>query len=285
MNKKIWLSIIMVFVINATAWAGKIVTDSIQSKTLGATVKYNVYLPKGFDKSDKHYPVVYLLHGLYGDYTDWSEKGQMQTVADELIESGEACEMVIVMPNAGGNDIFAYWNGYFNMPGWPYEDFFFQELMPEVEKKYRAGGDKQHRAIMGLSMGGGGSTVYGQRHPDLFSSVYAMSAWLDSDGVRRREEGVDDKFYLLNEAVKEQSAIRFLEEADDATVKQLRTVKWFFDCGDDDFLFDVNVRIHQLMRSKRIKSELRIRNGQHNWEYWHLALRMALPFASHNFGK
>ena len=70
MKKTLWLSLLMLFALNATAWAGKIVTDSIQSKTLGATVKYNVYLPKGFDKSDKHYPVVYLLHGLYGGFLE-----------------------------------------------------------------------------------------------------------------------------------------------------------------------------------------------------------------------
>ena len=138
---------------------------------------------------------------------------------------------------------------------------------------------------MGLSMGGGGSTVYGQRHTDLFSSVYAMSAWLDSDGGRQREAGVDDKVYLVTKAVREHSALDFVRDADEATVHALRTVKWFIDCGDDDFLFDLNVQLHQLMRQKRIKSELRIRNGQHNWEYWHQAIRMALPFASRNFDK
>ena len=89
----------------------------------------------------------------------------------------------------------------------------------------------------------------------------------------------------MSEAVKEHSALRFVEQADDATKQKLRTVKWFFDCGDDDFLFDQSVRLHQLMRSARIHDELRIRNGVHNWEYWHQALRLALPFASRNFGK
>lgn len=175
------------------------------------------------------------------------------------------------------------WNGYLNMPGWPYEDFFFQEFVPSVEKKYRCYGDKGHRAVMGLSMGGGGSTIYAQRHPDLFSSCYAMSAWLESDGGRRQTEGIDDKVYLVSQAMKEHSALNFLRNADEETLQRLRTVKWFFDCGDDDFLFDLSVNIHRLMHEKRVKDELRIRNGVHNWEYWHLALRLALPFASRNF--
>jgi len=268
-----------------TVQAGMVVTDSIQSQVLGTQVKFNVYLPSGFNHASKQYPVVYLLHGFTDDYTAWRDKGQMQTVADELIESGEAREMIVVMPNAGGPDVTKTWNGYFNMPGWRYEDFFFQEFMPAVEKKYRAIGDKGHRAVMGLSMGGGGSTVYAQRHPELFSSVYAMSAWLESDGGKRREEGIDDKVYLVTEAVKNHSALRFVEEADETTLTSLRSVKWFIDCGDDDFLFDQNVKLHQLMRRRFVKSELRVRNGQHNWEYWHQAIRMALPFASRHFDK
>lgn len=263
--------------------AGKVVTDSIKSTVLNATVKYNIYLPDGFDKSQKKYPAVYLLHGFTDDYTAWRDKGQMQNIADELIESGEACEMIIIMPNAGGPDVMKTWNGYFNMPGWAYEDFFFQEFLPAVEQKYRAVGDKEHRAVMGLSMGGGGSTVYAQRHTDMFSSCYAMSAWLESDGGRQRQPGVDDKVYLVTKAVKEHSALDFLRNADDETLAKLRTVKWFFDCGDDDFLFDLSVNIHRLMREKHVKDELRIRNGIHNWEYWHQALRIALPFASRNF--
>ena len=89
-----------------TLTAGNIVTDTIHSKVLGADVCYNVYLPSGFGKqADARYPVVYLLHGLSDDYRAWRDKGQMQSVADELIESGEACKMVIIMPGAGGPDI------------------------------------------------------------------------------------------------------------------------------------------------------------------------------------
>ena len=282
MKKNILMALIALLC-SLTAQAGRVVTDSIHSKVLGATVKYNIYLPNGFEKSTKQYPFVYLLHGFTDDYTAWRDKGQMQTVADELIEADEACEMVIVMPNAGGPDVMNTWNGYFNMPGWRYEDFFYQEFLPAVEKKYRAIGDKKHRAIMGLSMGGGGSTVYAQRHSDMFSSCYAMSAWLESDGGKQRQEGVDDKVYLVSQAVKNHSALVFLRNVDDVTVNQLRTVRWFIDCGDDDFLFDQSVELHQLMRQKHIKSELRVRNGQHNWEYWHQAIRIALPFVTRGF--
>ncbi len=135
--------LMMALVVCTAAQAGKVVTDSINSRILGTWVKYNVYLPTGFDTDTQaHYPIVYLLHGLTDTYTAWRDKGQMQAVADELIETGEACPMVIIMPNAGGPNRYEIWNGYFNMPGWSYEDFFFKELLPLVEKKYRAGGSK-----------------------------------------------------------------------------------------------------------------------------------------------
>ncbi|MBO4475600.1 MAG: esterase family protein [Bacteroidales bacterium] len=268
-----------------SASAGKIVTSSLTSKILGAEVKYNVYLPENYS-ADRHYPAVYLLHGLYDSYTAWAEKGNMKIVVDELIGTGEACEMVIIMPNAGGKDVKNIWNGYFNMPGWSYEDFFFQEFIPAVEKQYNCGGCKGSRAVMGLSMGGGGSTVYAQRHPDMFSSCYAMSAWLDNKAQEVSTGSTEkDCFYYLSNAVREHSALDFLDNADEATLEKLRTVAWFVDCGDDDFLFDMNIAFHQKMRDRGVHSELRVRNGVHNWEYWHLALRWSLPFATRNFSK
>ena len=178
----------------------------------------------------------------------------------------------------------AYQNGYFNVPGWSYEDFFFKELLPAVEAKFNCGGSKGRRAVMGLSMGGGGSTVYAQRHPDMFSSCYAMSAWLDnkSDEVGYKK-GSYDKLYLVGQAVRKHSALDYLDNADEATLEKLRTVAWFFDCGDDDFLLQQSMDLHMKMRARKVHSELRVRNGVHNWEYWHLALHWALPFASRNF--
>lgn len=261
---------------------GKVVTDSIESRILNTSVTYNAYLPDGFETGDKVYPVIYLLHGLYGTYEDWQKNTGMNVIANELIQSGEACEAVIIMPNAGGGDIHNIHNGYFNVEGWAYEDFFFEELIPTLEKKYRCIGDKAHRAIMGLSMGGGGSTVYCQRHPDMFSSCYAMSAWLDT---KFSEEMPYDAFYLTVQSVRNASPFDFIDNADAETIAALKTVKWFFDCGDDDGLVYLSVDLHRKYNEHGIANELRVHNGAHTWEYWHNCLRDALPFASRNFGK
>ena len=275
--------LLLSLLVSTATWAGRIVTDSIQSSVLGATVKYNVYLPSGFEKSQDLLPVVYLLHGLTDTYTAWEQKGGMKDITDELIGCGEACPMVIIMPNAGGPDVNNIWNGYFNMPGWSYEDFFFNELMPTAEKKYRCISDKEHRAVMCLSMGGGGSIGYSQRHPDKFSSCYAMSPWLSSGPGREDRNGEKTKMYYTSEAVRQHSALAFMDRADDAVKEQLKSVKWFFDCGDDDMLLGDTFELYKKMRLGGIKAELRVRNGGHTWEYWRAALRTALPFVSRCF--
>ena len=261
----------------------RIVTEGVFSKLLGCEQKYNVYLPDGY-KATERYPVIYMLHGLYGDYSNWVGSGRMKDVADRLIASGELRPVVIVMPNAGFSDVHGYQNGYFNVQDWPYEDFFFQEFLPQVEQKWNCGGSKERRAIMGLSMGGGGTIVYAQRHPELFSSAYGMSAWLDhKDRDIRGKDRPGSKLAITDRSVRDHSALDFMDQADKATVARLKTVAWFLDCGDDDHLLRLSVDLYFKMKAAGIPCQLRVRDGGHTWEYWHTALYTALPFASRNF--
>ena len=281
-SAKIIFTLLTLFCVSLHLQAGKIITESMQSKVLNAERHYNVYLPDGYDPNgDRTYPVLYLLHGLGDDHTGWTIKGNLQIVVDELIRSEEVVPLIIIMPNAGGDVSKGDWCGYFNMPGWPYEQFFFNEFMPYVEKKFRIQSDKAHRAVSGLSMGGGGSVVYCQKHPELFSSCYAFSAWLDQE-VDEKKRQETTKLAYVQVSVSDNSCLNFLKTADK---DKLRTVKWFLDCGDDDFLLEINEKFHMMMRNSNIKCEFRVRNGTHNWEYWHTGLRTSLPFASRNFGK
>ncbi len=257
-------------------------TDSLKSDILGSWVKYNVYYPNGFDcQRSSRYPVLYLLHGLSDVYSSWDDKAQLGEVADELLAQAKIKEMIIIMPNAGGPDVYNTWNGYFNMPGWSYENFFFEELIPVVEEKYHAGAAKGLRAVSGLSMGGGGSVVYCLKHPEMFSSCYAMSAWLDAS--KNIQETADNKLHHVVDAVSENSAVAIVNKANEELLARLRRVSWYFDIGDDDFLLEQTERIHLLMRSKQVKTRLRIREGAHNWLFWKTALYESLPFVSSNF--
>jgi Predicted esterase len=259
---------------------GKVEIDSMTSKVLGKNRQYSVYLPKSYaTNSDRKYPILYLLHGLYDNNKGWVMRGHLQDVANKVIDSGEACEMLIVVPDAG-----TFYNGYFNMEDWPYETFFFSEFLPYIESKYRVIGDKQHRAIAGLSMGGGGATAYAQKHSDKFSSSYAMSALMDLPNAGA-VQAQDKKMGELNRTVSENSCVNFVVSADEPTRVKLQSVRWFVDCGDDDFLFDVNIAYCQEMRKANIPYQLRVRDGAHDWEYWHSALYNALSFVSDGFLK
>ena len=248
------------------SFAGIIVNDTIQSEILGQAMPFTVYLPKEFKQNpERHFPVLYLLHGLSDNERAWMDKGQMDRVADELMTSGEAQQMVIVMPCGGGADIRNVWNGYFNMEGWNYEDFFFQELLPSVEQEYRAGGARNLRAIAGLSMGGGGSVNYALRHTDMFCACYAMSAWLGANNMLRTDgPRKTDKFSLLVESVERLAAVKLLETMSGEELQGVRSVAWFIDCGDDDFLLEQSEQLHMKMRYLRIPAQFRVRDGNHN---------------------
>lgn len=260
----------------------------VKSEVLGTERNYTVYLPAGYDiDKEKHYPVLYLLHGMDGTNKDWYDRGHVKDVMDQLTASGEADAMIIVSPDAGGSVREGKWNGYFDMKGWHYEEFFFNEFLPLIEKNYRIKADKAHRAIAGLSMGGGGATSYAQRHADMFGACYAMSAYLHQDaaGVDAQKVAEGNKVALLFDAAHRLSCVDYVKNADEARKQELRTIQWFVDCGDDDFLFDCNLDFYQAMRRAGIPCQLRVRDGGHTWEYWHSALYIALPWVSRAFGK
>ena len=260
---------------------------TIHSEILNADRNYSVYLPAGYaSNTDKKYPVLYLLHGMNGTNKDWPGRGHLQDVMDQLRAAGEVCEMIVISPDAGGNIGEGVWNSYFDMEGWAYERFFFEEFLPAVEKEYRIKGDKASRAIAGLSMGGGGSTSYAQRHADMFCACYAMSALMHLDAPQAQAPRDEkDKMWHLTKAVNKLSCVDFVNNADDKTKEALRTVAWYVDCGDDDFLFECNMNLVLAMRKAGVPYQLRVRDGGHTWEYWHSALYDALPFVSRIFEK
>ena len=224
--------------------------------------------------------MLYLLHGLTDTHTAWRDKGHVNEIATEIFQSRLAQEMIIVMPDAGTT-----YDGYFNCDEWRYEDFFFQEFIPHVESTYRIISDKQHRAIAGLSMGGGGTTWYAINHSEMFSSAYAMSALMGLVDGTWITHTPDARRRVFMESAVANNNITAVENATQEQRARIASVRWFIDVGDDDFLFDNNMEFVKAMRSKRIPYQLRVREGGHTWQYWQEALRIALPFVSESFGE
>lgn len=276
------LATLLVLTAAATAAAqSRIETFTLHSGILDADKTCTVYLPDGYDRSEKSYPVLYLLHGASGCHTDWTVKGNMRQIADEAIASGAARKMVIVMPDASGEgpNYTGRHMGYFNVPGWEYERFFFEEFLPAVEGRYRIVADKQHRAISGLSMGGGGTAVYALHHPELFGSACPMSGLLDVfPGPRDYEDA-------FQKSVVDNSPVALLRAMGDEELARVRSVRWWVDCGDDDFLWRCNIEFYSLMRERDIPLQYRMRDGGHTWRYWQTVLPDVLTFITNGFGR
>ena len=255
-----------------------LVEREVRSEILGCTKRYCIYLPQEYADENRTFPVLYLLHGLTDTHTAWRDKGDVQNIATELINDGKAQEMIIVMPDAGTT-----YDGYFNSEEWRYEDFFFREFVPHVESTYRIISDKQHRAIAGLSMGGGGTTWYAINHSEMFSSAYAMSALMGLVDGTWITHTPDARRRVFMESAIANNNIAAVENATQEQRARIASVRWFIDVGDDDFLFDNNMEFIKAMRQKRIPYQLRVRDGAHVWQYWQQALYIALPFVSQGF--
>jgi enterochelin esterase-like enzyme len=258
------------------------------SPLLKRDVNYAVYLPPDYESSTRRYPVVYLLHGFTDDESAWIQFGEVHLSADRAIASREIPPMIIVMPDGG---VTWYINDYRGQVR--YEDMFIQEFIPFIDKNYRTRAKREFRGISGLSMGGYGSLMYAMRHPDLFTACAAFSS-----GVMTDEEVVALKDYdqlfgdlfgakpagqnRLSQHWRTYSPLDLVKQVPLATLKKVR---WYLDCGDDDFLYKGNSALHILMRDLGLPHEYRVRDGDHSWAYWRSGITAGLKFIGEDFNR
>jgi enterochelin esterase-like enzyme len=272
--------------LNLMAQQGKIFDNlTMKSELLNMDRKYAIYLPPDYETSERSYPVLYLLHGGGGNHIVWVQNGNVLNITDQAIKEGLTTPMIIVMPDAGGQN-----RGYTNDPRgeWPYEDFFFQEFIPYIEKTYRIRTGKRYRAIAGLSMGGHGTLIYALHHPELFAAACPLSAAAGPLNMDTAREFLPQIYPGITEAQVEAFYQRYsiLELIQNFPEERKNAVRWYIDCGDDDALqqvYEGNCLIHIAMRKKEIPHEFRIRDGEHNWLYWRSALPSVLEFVTGSF--
>ena len=270
-----------------TSEGGRVYNLTMPSTLMQGDRNYSVYLPEGYETDTlRRYPVLYLLHGLGNTNTKgWVERGNVEAIANRVIAEGRACPMVIIMPDAGTDG-----PGYFNREGWPYEDYFFQELIPYMESHYRILPDAMHRAISGLSMGGGGTLVYALRHPELFAAACPLSALVTFPTRSNNDSGWMDKYpqvraWATSAMQPENAPLDLIRNATPEQLSAISRVRWYIDCGDDDYLYEGNLALYMLLREKQIPFQYRMRDGAHNWLYWQSALPDVMTFVSLSFGE
>ncbi len=260
----------------------------VNSKALGKEVEFSIYLPAGYEQTNRSYPALYLLHGYSDDETGWTQFGEVQYIADKSISTGETSPMVIIMPDAGVSWYLDSYDGKTR-----FEEFFIKELIPHIEANYRVRAKKEFRAVAGLSMGGFGTLLYATKHPDMFAAACPLSGavWTDEEVENMPESRwngyMSDLFGKglkgkdrLNAHWKNNSILNIIQTGD---VDKLKQVRFYIDCGDDDFLIKGNMALHAAMIDKGIPHEFRVRDGGHTWEYWRTALPEVLKFVGKSF--
>ena len=226
---------------------GKLEMIEYQSKTIGTTRKMQVYTPPGYS-SDKKYPVLYLLHGIGGDETEWQRFSTVDLMLDNLIADGKAVPMIIVMPNgrAQKNDR-AEGNVMASAPAFAmFERDLLDDVIPAIESKYSVDNSREKRAIAGLSMGGGQSFNFGLGNLDTFAWVAPFSA---APNTKSAEELIPDV---------------------DVAKEKLKLL--WISCGNQDGLIRISQKIHQFLEKNEIKHVWHVDGHGHDPQHWSSSL-------------
>ena len=231
---------------------GKVEINYIRSKALeNQTREVRVYTPPGYDANGStKYPVLYLLHGNNDTAAGWTEVGRANEILDNLIAQKKALPMIIVMPwghatpygEAQGNNTALF------------EKYLLDDLIPAIDKTYRTLADREHRALVGLSMGGGQTLAIGLTHLETFSALGAYSAAVPADFETRFKA--------------------FLDDPSDANAKL--KVFWI-GCGKADAAFPRSEKLDAALKSHQIHHTFMASEGYHNYANWRLYLGETLP--------
>jgi enterochelin esterase-like enzyme len=234
---------------------GKIDTVQYESKTVGTTRKAIIYTPPGFTK-DKKYPVLYLLHGIGGDEKEWLNGGKPQVILDNLYAENKIRSMIVVMPNGRAmKDDRAVGNMFDPARVEAFATFekdLLNDLIPFIEKKYPVIKDREHRAIAGLSMGGGQSLNFGLGNLDTFAWVGGFSS---APNTKAPEE---------------------LAPNPEKTKKKLKLL--WISCGNNDNLIRISRNTHDYLKANNIPHIYYIEPGGHDFKVWKNGLYMFSQF-------
>lgn len=273
-----WLLPALLAAVSALAQAGTIEGAEFKSAVLGRSWAFNVYLPTGYDPNGPlRYPVLYLLHGNGGDRNEWVLKGRIRRTADALIEAGEMPPAIIVMPDAGTT-----W--YVDLKE-QVESAFFLELIPVIEKNYRALGTRDARVIGGLSMGGYGALRYALKYPEKFQAAALLSPAVYNPEPPENSSARHVKVFALpgssdgNFSAEMWKAYNY-PSLWDAFLRKGIKVPMYINSGDDDefFIEAQAVQLYELLRKNRQPAELRIVNGRHEWPVWESTIGDAMRY-------
>ena len=264
----LFLLVLSAFV-NAQAPAAKtklppnVSETQIVSKLMGRAMPYRVILPKNYLRSrQKRYPVVYLLHGLFGSRENWTTLTKLPSYAQNY-------DFIIVNPegeNGWYTDSATNANDRF-------ESYIIKELIPEIDARYRTKATRGERVIAGLSMGGYGALKFGVKYPEMFTLAGSFSGALGATSYRSTPalaillKSLEETFGPVGSETRRSNDLFALVR--DASAEKVKSLPFIYlDCGTEDFLFQNNREFVSLLVEKKIPHEFRELPGGHEWPYW-----------------
>jgi len=251
----------------------------LKSALLGRTINYRILYPIKYyaaEKQGTRFPVIYLLHGLTGHSNNWLEKTRLALYATHY-------DLFVVMVE--GND--GWYTDSATVPADKYESYILNELIPDVEKRFRVSTVREGRAVAGLSMGGYGAIKFGLKHPEMFALAASMSGAFGAAAWTAKElkdpGAIRDS--LLQTFGPDDSPTRKANDvfklAREVSAKKITPLPYFYiDCGTEDFLFSNNRDFVNLFVELKIPHEYRQLPGAHSWTYWDLQLQEILRLAA-----
>src|SRR5882724_5264829 len=253
----------------STGIQSRIQDATFRSRSLARDVHYRILLPGHYEDGGR-FPVLYLLHGLYGDYLNWDTRTGLENYALSL-------PILIVMPDAGDS----WYTNSATVPADKFEDYIASDLIAEVDAQYRTIADRHQRAIAGLSMGGYGAIKIGLKYPELFAFVGSLS------GALNAPQNLDDlrpdfRVKLLEVFGGTHSGVR--NENDVFQIlkapRSNAAPYLYLACGTADFFLPVNKAFAEQLSSSKLAYEYHETPGGHTWEYWDEALQPLLQALS-----
>lgn len=252
--------------------------QQLDSKLMTRQMPYRVVLPANYNAAANEktsYAVVYLLHGLTGHFGDWTDRTKLADYAAKY-------NYLIVTPE--GNN--GWYTDSASVSNDKYESYIIQELIPEIDKKYRTLKDRNHRVIAGLSMGGYGAVKFGLKYPEMFLLVGSFSGALGAGTWTPKELGTKGVIpeSLLGVFGIENSQTRQINDvfklAREMPADKYKTLPFIYaDCGTEDFLYQNNRNFADLLIEKKIPHEFRELPGAHNWLFWNAQIQEFLELS------
>lgn len=252
----------------------EVIEASQNSGLMARKMNYRVILPFNYMRDkQKLFPVIYLLHGRTGNYKDWSNLTKIE-------EYSVTYNFIIVMPDGGTNGWYSDSQITANDK---YESYFIRELIPEIERKYRAAKDRQSRIVAGLSMGGYGAIKFGLKYPEKFIIAGSFSGAFDAVVKTAKYphlvESVKGVFGDENSPTR--AANDIFKMVNEASTEKIKTFPFLFvDCGTEDHQTQANRDFVQLLTDKKVTHEYRQMPGEHNWKFWDSEIQEFLQAAN-----